>query len=164
MKIFYGAWSWPFFSLFFPIFKGLLHFPVHTPVIYVDWCFSLFCIIFKADTSSTFLWNRKKYFRRRQAFTSYPTQLPQVWGKCWLSQISTLWCQMLVKMLTFKIINTMKLGVGVMVPYAMVDVITILIVGRCFAYYCGRCCVMMWQKVAHWGRCYSLFAEQWQML
>ena len=24
--------------------------------------------------------------------------------------------------------------------------------------------VMMWQMVGHQGRCYSLFAEQWQML
>ena len=134
----------------------------------------LFCIMFKADTSSTFLWNRKKYFRRRQAFTSYPTQLPQVWGKCWLSQISTLWCQVLVKMLTFTIINTMMLGVGVMVPYAMVDVINIVIVCRCYAYYCGICCclnLVLWcdrwwpteadiiTSFLNNGRCYSHVAD-----
>ena len=112
MKIFYGSWSWSFCSLFCPLFEGLIYFPVHTSVEYVDGCFSFcFCIIFKAETSSIFSRNRK-YISRRQAFASFPTYFfkseenvdlhkfqhysVKCWRKCWPSQFPTLWCQVLV--------------------------------------------------------------------
>ena len=48
-------------------------------------------------------------------------------------------------------------------PHAMVDVITIVF-GRCYALDCGRYyCqfdIYLLQMVGHWGRCYSLCAEQ----
>ena len=78
------------------------------------------------------------------------------------------------KMLTFTISNTMESDVGVMLPFAMVDDMTIVIVGTCCTYHCGRCCclnLMLWcgrwwateadviASLLSIGRCYSHVAD-----
>ena len=54
----------------------------------------------------------EKYFSKRQAFASFPIWLLRSEENIDLHKFPTLWCQVLVKMLTFTISNTMVSGVG----------------------------------------------------